>query len=116
MSGGTDGESHWADGRAPCKSWFRCKGERALRRPTDAGVLLERGAQLAEEVDGADGDGTLGFTHVGTDSHYRIKVEELREAIAADRAASLKPICIVATAGTVNTGATDDLPAIADLL
>ena len=52
---------------------------------------------------------------VGTDRSYRMKVDELREAIAADRSAGLKPVCVVATAGTVNTGATDDLPSIADL-
>lgn len=52
---------------------------------------------------------------VGTDNHYRIKIDELREAIAADRRAGMKPIGVVASAGTVNTGAIDDLPAIADL-
>lgn len=52
---------------------------------------------------------------IGTNSRYQIKIDELRQAIAADRRAGLKPICVVATAGTVNTGAIDDLPAIADL-
>jgi aromatic-L-amino-acid/L-tryptophan decarboxylase len=61
------------------------------------------------------GMGRSALRVVGTDSNYRIKMEELRETIAADRAAGLKPVCVVATAGTVNTGATDDLSAIADL-
>ncbi|QNI36313.1 pyridoxal phosphate-dependent decarboxylase family protein [Edaphobacter albus] len=52
---------------------------------------------------------------VGVDAGYRMKVDELQKAIAVDRATGLRPICVVATAGTVNTGATDDLPAIADL-
>jgi glutamate/tyrosine decarboxylase-like PLP-dependent enzyme len=52
---------------------------------------------------------------VGVDAHSRMKLDELKLAIAEDRAAGLQPLCIVATAGTVNTGATDDLTAIADL-
>jgi glutamate/tyrosine decarboxylase-like PLP-dependent enzyme len=52
---------------------------------------------------------------VGVDAGYRIKMDELKAAIEADRAAGLKPLCVVATAGTVNTGATDDLTAIADI-
>ena len=50
---------------------------------------------------------------VGPD--YTIDVTALRQAIAADRSAGHRPICVVGNAGTVNTGATDDLPALADL-
>ena len=39
----------------------------------------------------------------------------LREAIRADRAAGVRPIAIVGNAGTVNTGATDDLRALAQI-
>ena len=46
---------------------------------------------------------------------YAIDLAALREAIAADRAQGLRPICIVGNAGTVNTGATDDLQALAAL-
>jgi glutamate/tyrosine decarboxylase-like PLP-dependent enzyme len=49
------------------------------------------------------------------DSGYRMRVDELKQAITADRAAGARPVCVVATAGTVNTGATDDLVAIAEL-
>ena len=35
--------------------------------------------------------------------------------IAQDRAAGFKPACVIGTAGTVNTGAIDDLHALADL-
>ncbi len=50
---------------------------------------------------------------VGPD--YAIDVAALRRSIAADRAAGHRPICVVGNAGTVNTGATDDLPALAAL-
>jgi glutamate/tyrosine decarboxylase-like PLP-dependent enzyme len=44
-----------------------------------------------------------------------VDVPALGAAIAADRAAGHHPVCIVANAGTVNTGAFDDLDALADL-
>src|SRR5467141_2603981 len=46
---------------------------------------------------------------------YTIDVQRLRKTIAADKAAGRRPICIVGNAGTVNTGATDDLRALAAL-
>ena len=50
---------------------------------------------------------------VGAD--YRMDVAELQRAIAADRRLGCKPFCVVATAGTVNTGAIDDLGRLAEI-
>ncbi len=50
-----------------------------------------------------------------SDDNFRLPVEDLREAIRADRAEGLRPFCIVANAGTTNTGAIDPLIALADL-
>ena len=50
---------------------------------------------------------------IPVDAEYRIDVDALREAIARDRASGRRPICVVGNAGTVNTGATDDLRALA---
>ncbi|WP_263368390.1 pyridoxal phosphate-dependent decarboxylase family protein [Edaphobacter bradus] len=61
------------------------------------------------------GMGRASLRSVGVDGSYRMKIAELREAIAADRAAGHRPVCVVGTTGTVNTGATDDLTAIADV-
>ena len=47
--------------------------------------------------------------------NLRIDLGALRAAIAEDRAAGFKPACIIGTAGTVNTGAIDDLQALATL-
>jgi len=46
---------------------------------------------------------------------YAIDLQALRETLAADQAAGRRPICIVGNAGTVNTGATDDLRALAEI-
>src|SRR5256884_9478263 len=42
-------------------------------------------------------------------------VAALREMIAADRSAGLGPVCVVASAGTVNTGVVDPLARLADV-
>jgi glutamate/tyrosine decarboxylase-like PLP-dependent enzyme len=52
---------------------------------------------------------------IPTDDRFRMKVELLRETIAADLKNGLKPFCIVGSAGTVNTGAVDPLDEIADV-
>jgi glutamate/tyrosine decarboxylase-like PLP-dependent enzyme len=46
---------------------------------------------------------------------YTIDLKALRKTLAADKAEGRRPICIVGNAGTVNTGATDDLRALATL-
>jgi aromatic-L-amino-acid decarboxylase len=52
---------------------------------------------------------------VATDTSFRVDVGAMSAAIAADRAAGLRPCLIVGQAGTTNTGAVDDLGALADL-
>jgi len=61
---------------------------------------------------GIIGLGRRNLRRVATDDDYRIIPAELERAIADDRAAGRRPICIIATAGTVNTGAIDDLHAL----
>jgi aromatic-L-amino-acid decarboxylase len=46
---------------------------------------------------------------------YTIDIDQLDKAIEQDIESGFKPICIIATLGTVNTGAIDDLEAVADL-
>ena len=59
------------------------------------------------------GMGRRNLRAIPVDAEYRIDLELLREAIDADREAGRRPLCVVGTAGTVNTGATDDLRALA---
>ena len=50
---------------------------------------------------------------VACDDRFRMNVASLRESIARDMEAGMKPFCVVASAGTVNTGAVDPLDEIA---
>jgi glutamate/tyrosine decarboxylase-like PLP-dependent enzyme len=52
---------------------------------------------------------------IGVDECHRIDLAALRVQIARDRAAGARPFLVVASAGTVDIGAIDDLAAIADL-
>jgi len=46
---------------------------------------------------------------------YTINLDKLIKTVEQDIESGFKPICIIATSGTVNTGAIDDLHGIADL-
>ena len=61
------------------------------------------------------GLGNRALVRVPTDASFRMDIGALATAIAKDRAAGLKPACVIATAGTTNTGAIDDIAAIRDL-
>lgn len=51
---------------------------------------------------------------IPSDAAYRMRLDALAGRVAADRAAGLTPFLVVASAGTTNTGAVDDLSALAD--
>ncbi|MFY9611806.1 MAG: pyridoxal-dependent decarboxylase [Blastocatellia bacterium] len=67
-------------------------------------------AQKAVELLGL---GNESLRRIPVDADYRIDVAKLREAIESDRRAGHRPFCVIANAGTVNTGAIDDLEALA---
>ncbi len=52
---------------------------------------------------------------IPTDEYFRIRLDALHHHIAADRQAGLTPFLIIGNAGTTNTGAVDDLTALADI-
>jgi aromatic-L-amino-acid decarboxylase len=52
---------------------------------------------------------------LGSDWGLRLRAEVVRDAVASDRDRGLTPRFIVASAGTTNTGAVDDLPGLAEL-
>jgi len=52
---------------------------------------------------------------IPTDEQYRIRLDALEKAISSDRAAAKTPFFLVGNAGTTNTGAVDDLAALAEI-
>jgi aromatic-L-amino-acid decarboxylase len=61
------------------------------------------------------GFGSGHLRRIPVDEGFRIRTDRLRDAIAEDRRAGLRPAIVVGNAGTVNTGAIDPLDEIADL-
>ena len=61
------------------------------------------------------GLGREALRSIPTDDAFCMDLEALTRSIAADRAQGLRPIAVIASAGTVNTGAIDDLSGIAAL-
>jgi len=98
------------------------------------GLVAARNALLRDRIDKATvyfSDQThssvqralhvIGFTReqmrkLPSDDNFRLSIQTLREAIAQDRAKGLLPFCIVANAGTTNTGAIDPLNELANLV
>ena len=61
------------------------------------------------------GFGTDAIRWIAVDEHQRMKTDELRRHIEADRGRGDRPFLVVGTAGSVSTGAVDPLPAIASI-
>lgn len=61
------------------------------------------------------GLGRAGLRRIPARPDFTLDLDALQTAINADRAAGRKPICVIGSAGTVNTGAIDDLAALAEL-
>ena len=52
---------------------------------------------------------------IRVNADFTINLAELKKQITQDRQEGIIPICIIGSAGTVNTGAVDDLQALADI-
>jgi glutamate/tyrosine decarboxylase-like PLP-dependent enzyme len=70
-------------------------------------LCVSRGFDMA-------GLGSDALRLIDCDADHRMQLNNLRQRVAADRAAGLHPFMVVGTAGTVDIGAIDDLTALAD--
>jgi aromatic-L-amino-acid decarboxylase len=61
------------------------------------------------------GLGSASLRKIPVKADYTMDLELLQQRIISDREADCRPICIIGSAGTTNTGAIDDLNALADL-
>lgn len=61
------------------------------------------------------GLGQEGLVKIPTDAEFRMRLDALGEAVAADVAAGLRPIAAVATVGTTSSTSVDPVAAIADI-
>ncbi|RMA66426.1 pyridoxal phosphate-dependent decarboxylase family protein [Ulvibacter antarcticus] len=52
---------------------------------------------------------------IPTDAEFKFSINKLKNAIAKDRLEGLQPFCLVATAGTTNTGTVDPLSSLAKI-
>ena len=80
----------------------------AVYATSETHVVTDRAAD-------ALGLGTAAVRRLPVDDGLRMVPAALSERIQADRAAGLRPMAVVATAGTTSTGAIDPLPEIADI-
>ena len=86
------------------------EGGEKLRAYTSAGahVCITQAMEIA-------GLGSDALRKIPMDGSFRLDFRALQEAIAQDRRSGLEPFLVIGTAGTVDTGAIDDLEAIGDL-
>jgi aromatic-L-amino-acid decarboxylase len=74
----------------------------------EAHHCLERSVELL-------GLGNDAMRWIKTDDSGRIVIDDLRDSINEDREKGYHPFCVIGNAGTVNSGAFDDLNCLADL-
>jgi glutamate/tyrosine decarboxylase-like PLP-dependent enzyme len=93
---------------------IRTGGARTLSRQPRVYASTEAHTWLHKAAD-ISGLGTDAIRWIPVDANQRMDVAALDAQIASDRAAGELPFLVVATAGTVSTGAVDPLPEIASV-
>jgi aromatic-L-amino-acid decarboxylase len=84
-------------------------------RPRLALYMTEEGHSCIRKAVELLGLGSASIRTVAMDRELRLDPAGLRRAVGADRSRGLRPFCVAASAGTVNSGAVDPIGAIADV-
>ena len=90
--------------------------ERGLRDAPPCAIYASEQVHMAvPKAVAMIGIGRENLRYIPCDASYRMIPSELERALKSDKAAGITPIAVVASAGTVNTGAIDPLRDIADI-
>jgi aromatic-L-amino-acid decarboxylase len=85
-----------------------------LNRACLTGYVSREGHSCVTKAFELLGLGRDALRRIQTDQDFAMNLDRLRAEVKQDRADGLQPFCVVATAGTVNTGASDDIAELAD--
>ncbi len=89
-------------------------GIQAAEHPLTA-YTSDQAHNSVDKAIGILGLGLKHLRHIPTDDDFRIRLEPLIAAIEKDKTEGRTPFCVIATAGTVTSGAIDPLDELADL-
>lgn len=87
---------------------------RGMRNVPLVGYVSNEGHSCVTKAFEFLGLGSEALRRIGVDQEFRMDLDVLRRSVSDDRAAGKQPFCVVATVGTVNTGALDNIADLAD--
>ena len=100
------------EAKAPCNT--KSLGCQALDRPMRF-YVSEEGHHSLSKAAGLLGIGQDNVRRVAVNERFQLDTQALVKLIEEDRASGCLPFCVVATAGTVSTGACDRLEEVAEV-
>ncbi len=97
------------------KAGFNIRAAGVAVGPSLAFYCSEETHQCMQKAIETLGHGTAALRRVPTDESFRIDIAALEYTVMEDRDRGVRPVCVIGNAGTVATGAIDDLAALAAL-
>lgn len=113
VSGGSAADLHGLAAAVVDRAGFDVLDEGLRAGPPLAMYVSEEGHSALDKSVRLLGLGQRHLRKIPTRGDFTVDVDRLVDAVERDRAAGLRPICVIGNAGTVNTGAIDDLDALA---